>query len=63
MTIGGDLHADEETVLIEQGSQPKNLWGINFYPQEPRDRWIEFDSIINIHPLSATALEILRTLK
>jgi hypothetical protein len=52
MTVGGDLHADEETVLIEQGSHQKNLWGINIYPSEPKDKWIEFDSVINIRPSS-----------
>jgi hypothetical protein len=50
MAVGGDLHADEEAVLIEQGSHQDNLWGINLYPQESKDKWIEFDSVINIRP-------------
>jgi len=50
MAVGGDLHADEEAVLIENGSHQENLWGINLYPQEPKDKWIEFDSVINIRP-------------
>jgi len=52
MTVGGDLHADEEAVLIEQGSQQANLWGINLFPGEPKEKWIEFDSVINIRPSS-----------
>jgi Protein of unknown function (DUF5674) len=52
MAIGGDLHADEETVLLEQGSKQLNLWGINLYPNEPGEKWIEFDSVINIRPSS-----------
>jgi len=52
MAVGGDLHADEEEVLIEQGSQQSNLWGINLYPGEPKEKWIEFDSVINIRPSS-----------
>lgn len=50
MAIGGELHADEEALLIEQGSKQENLWGINIYPDKPEDEWIEFDSIINLRP-------------
>jgi hypothetical protein len=50
MTIGGDLHADEEALLIENGSEQKNLWGINFYPRKVTEERIEFDSMINIRP-------------
>jgi len=50
MTIGGDLHADEEALLIENGSEQKNLWGINFYPRNTTEERIEFDSMINIRP-------------
>lgn len=50
MAVGADLHADEEAVLIENGSRQENLWGINLYPQESKDKWIEFDSVINIRP-------------
>lgn len=48
--FGGELHSDEEAVLLENGSDQFNLWGINIYPDEPRDKWIEFDSMINIRP-------------
>jgi len=51
MAIGGELHSDEEVVLLEHGSLQENLWGINFYPQEREEKWIEFDSVINIRPL------------
>lgn len=51
MVIGGDLHADEETVLLEKGSKQKDLWGINLYPElRHSDDWLEFDSMINIRP-------------
>lgn len=50
MAVGGELHADEEAVLLENGSEQKNLWGINIYVDEPREEWIEFDSMINIRP-------------
>lgn len=51
MAIAGELHADEEVVLMEQeGSKRKDTWGINLYPEKPEEEWIEFDSIINIKP-------------
>lgn len=50
MVIGGELHADEESLLLDEGSEQQNLWGINIYPDKPRDKWIEFDSVINIKP-------------
>jgi len=50
MAIGGELHADEEAALIADGSQQRNLWGINFYPALTGDDWVEFDSMINVRP-------------
>lgn len=51
MAIDGELHADEESLLIESGSAQKDLWGINIYPEiEGSDR-IEFDSMINLKPV------------
>lgn len=50
MAIGGEMHADEEALLLEKGSKQENLWGINLYPNEPKEKWIEFDSMINIRP-------------
>jgi len=50
MSIGGELHADEEQMLLEQGSKQENLWGINLYPDSQAPDWLEFDSMINIRP-------------
>jgi Protein of unknown function (DUF5674) len=50
VALGGELHADEESALIEQGSEQVHLWGINIYPDKPRSEWVEFDSLINIRP-------------
>ena len=47
---GGGLHADEETILLENGSQQSGLWGGNYYPDLlGDDRW-EYKSVINIRP-------------
>jgi uncharacterized protein DUF5674 len=50
MAIGGELHADEEAALMDEGSTQGYLWGINLYPAERGDEWIEFDSMINVRP-------------
>ncbi len=50
MAIDGELHADEEALLLEKGSRQTDLWGINIYPELSGKDRIEFDSIINIRP-------------
>ena len=50
MVVGGDLHADEETLLLEQGARQADLWGINLYPDKTGTEFIEFDSMINVRP-------------
>lgn len=50
MAIGGELHADEEALLLQNGSRQENLWGINIYPNNPEENWVEFDSMINVRP-------------
>jgi hypothetical protein len=50
MAIDGELHSDEEAVLLDDGSAQGDLWGINLYPAEAGDAWIEFDSMINVRP-------------
>lgn len=50
MVVGGELHADEEALLLEKGSQQRDLWGINLYPELQGEEFIEFDSVINLRP-------------
>lgn len=50
MAVSGELHADEEQLLLEDGSKQQNLWGINIYPKKPGQENIEFDSMINVRP-------------
>ncbi len=50
IALGGELHADEEAFLLEDGSIQRNLWGINIYPSMSREEMIEFDSMINVRP-------------
>jgi hypothetical protein len=50
MAVDAELHADEEALLLENGSKQENLWGINLYPEMTGDDFVEFDSMINIRP-------------
>ncbi len=50
MALDGELHADEEALLLENGSRQENLWGVNIYPELEGPERIEFDSVINIRP-------------
>jgi hypothetical protein len=50
MAMGGELHSDEEALLLEDGSVQSDVWGINIYPAEVGEAWIEFDSMINVRP-------------
>jgi len=51
LVVDSELHVDQEQLLLEQGSNQKDLWGINLYPQKYGSAgFIEFDSMINIRP-------------
>jgi hypothetical protein len=53
---GGELHADCEAALLEDGSQQHNVWGADWYPLE---RKVGFESLINIRPRQQNfALEV-----
>lgn len=47
LTGGGEMHADCESVLLDNGSEQDDLWGANWYPNAQR---VEFESLINIRP-------------
>jgi hypothetical protein len=44
---GGEVYADCESMLLDDGSEQDDLWGANWFPHEQR---IEFESLINIRP-------------
>ncbi|MEI6650053.1 MAG: DUF5674 family protein [Candidatus Moraniibacteriota bacterium] len=50
MAVDAELHADEEAFLLKSGSSQDDLWGINLYPDETGEDFIEFDSMINVRP-------------
>jgi hypothetical protein len=51
LAVDAGLHSDEELLLLENGSEQADLWGINLWPElYGTDGFIEFDSMINIRP-------------
>jgi Protein of unknown function (DUF5674) len=50
VAVGGEMHADGEQALLEDGSRQGDLWGANYYPGRGRDECIEYTSLINIRP-------------
>ena len=53
MVVDAGLHADEEHLLLEEGSKQENLWGINIYSDKwGKDGFVVFDSMINLRPAS-----------
>jgi len=50
LAIDAEMHADLEQLLLENGSNQDDLWGINLWLDEEGDDFIEFDSMINIRP-------------
>lgn len=50
LLLDADMHADQEAALLAEGSDQRDLWGINLYPQLEGPDWLEFDSMINLRP-------------
>ncbi|MHB8443111.1 MAG: DUF5674 family protein [Patescibacteria group bacterium] len=51
LVVNLEMHVDGEQFLLENGSKQKDIWGINLYPEKfNTDKFVEFDSMINIRP-------------
>jgi Protein of unknown function (DUF5674) len=50
LALDAELHSELESLLLENGSNQQNLWGVNLYPELQGDSFLEFDSLINIRP-------------
>lgn len=48
MAIDAELHADLESLLLDNGSDQQDLWGFNLWVEEEGEDFIEYDSMINI---------------
>ncbi|WP_293270146.1 MULTISPECIES: DUF5674 family protein [unclassified Microcoleus] len=47
LTGGGELHADCEALLLENGSKQVDIWGADWYPLTQE---VGYESLINIRP-------------
>ena len=52
MAVEAEMHSDEEALLLQDGSDQADLWGINLYHEAEGDDFVEFDSMINLRPSS-----------
>lgn len=53
MSVGGEFHSDLEVQLLEnENSKREDTWGINLILDKTGDDFIQFDSMINLKPLS-----------
>jgi hypothetical protein len=55
VALGGELHADAEALLLEDGSRQADLWGGNYYPGRGAEGCLEYTSLINIRPSHGNA--------
>jgi hypothetical protein len=44
---GGAMHADCESVLLDDGSMQEDVWGADWYPSSQQ---VAYESLINIRP-------------
>ena len=56
IALGGEYHMDANTILIENGSEQKNVWGFNFYPDKAGDEQIEYKALVNIRPVHGNSV-------
>ena len=51
IAVDAPMHYECEQLLLENGSEQSDIWGINLYLDEDEiDDVVEFDSMINIRP-------------
>jgi Protein of unknown function (DUF5674) len=50
VAVGGEMHADAEQALLDDGSRQADLWGANYYPGRGLEECVEYTALINIRP-------------
>ena len=50
IALGGELHADAQAALLQDGSRPEDIWGFNVYVEKPRQQRMDYTSFINVRP-------------
>ena len=51
MALGGEMHIDSNELLIKEGSNQRDVWGFNIYPDQKDEEFIEYNSLVNIKPV------------
>ena len=46
--LGGELHADAQAALLQDGSRPEDVWGFNIYVGKPRQQRMDYTSFIRL---------------
>lgn len=55
VALGGELHADAQAALLQDGSRHEDLWGFNIYVEKPRQQRMDYISSINARPSSGNS--------
>jgi len=50
VALGGEMHADAEEKLLQDGSRQSDLWGFNILLNKSQEECLIYDSFINIRP-------------
>ena len=53
---GGEMHSDCEVVLLNNGSQQKDIWGASW---NPISQELFYESMVNLRPRQNRSMEIL----
>ncbi len=53
---GGQLHADCEAILLEDGSRQTDIWGASWMPSTQK---MIYESMVNLRPRQNRSMEIL----
>ena len=53
---GGEMHSDCEIVLLDNGSEQKDIWGASW---NPISQEIFYESMVNLRPRQNRSMEIL----
>jgi hypothetical protein len=48
IALGGELNADAEQILLEEGCRQRSIWGGTIYPDASPGKKIEYTALINI---------------
>lgn len=50
IALGGEWHSECQEMLVNQGSDGREVWGFNIHLNQAKENRLEFFSLINIKP-------------